>query len=177
MEAFNDAVKKMKKYQELDGYVFHGTLDDYLESLKRGIDLSVGRAEPTDFNSKDSKVFYVTGALDQARLWARNRAFLRGGAPVVIKYEFNHTLNALKSKYSWLILDNYDKWAEFVTACRKGEKEHSYDAVEGPVLMNPDETLSGEEEPKADGHQIALCSEDLANELKYVTVDIIGDTE
>ena len=32
----------MKKYRELDGHVFHGILDDYLESLKRGIDLSVG---------------------------------------------------------------------------------------------------------------------------------------
>ena len=173
---FSNSVEKIKKFEKGGGNIFDGTLDSHLESLTKGVDLSAGRVEATDFNSKHSKVFYVTADWDQAKLWARNRANLRGGAPGVVEYKFKDTLESLKSRYSWHTLDNYVEWAEFVKACRNEEKIHPYDAVEGPYLVNPGRVKRGEQDPIADGHQIALCLQKIVQELQYITFNVIGDS-
>ena len=182
---FNDCITKIDKFHKGNGNgnIFRGILDSHLERLTLGTDHDLNvhakYGKPTDFSANCSNVYYVTGDWDQAILWARNHANLRGGAPGIVNYKFKDTLNSLKSRYSWYILDNYDQWSEFVKACRNcgnQEKIHSYDVVEGPYLVNPSKVERGEQDPIADGHQIALCSPKIVQELQYVTFNIIGDS-
>lgn len=121
--------------------------------------------------------FYVTKIQKQVERWALQRSRKTKSVGFVSVYEFtiNSSLNILKFEKMT------EAWLDFIIACRNGEK-HNYDIVEGP--MADDQVynwitlfLEGDISREAfweltkfkyPTHQLALCSEESLNCIKFV---------
>lgn len=134
--------------------LYHGTAKKYGGNIRRdGIDLSVQRAD-SDFG----RGFYTTTNKTQAHEWAARNA--DGGEVLhyrVPKGELDN-LNGLK-------FDRGDAdWESFVLHNRSFGSLHSYDTVEGPMLMNPPHALNGKP-PVPGGHQLSFHTDSAVNML------------
>lgn len=150
------------KFVDNDGEVlhfYHGTNSTAAESiLNDGIDLARGRFN-LDFNPAGKIGFYVTKDYNQAATWAQRIAGRNGGTPVVLKFAIpSGELGSLNGK---AFLNSTDEWAQFVAAGRRGELQHVYDYVEGPMLANPGAVKTGGILISV-GHQLAIFTEDAA---------------
>ena len=73
--------------------------------------------------------FYLTSLRDQAEKYAQR--FLRKGEDAFLNiYELDDELQGFTN----VVFEAYDnKWLDFVTACRKGQKHELYDIIEGGI--------------------------------------------
>ncbi len=73
--------------------------------------------------------FYLTSLRDQAEKYAQR--FLRKGEDAFLNiYELDDELQGFTS----IVFESYDnKWLDFITACRKGQKHELYDIIEGGI--------------------------------------------
>ena len=77
------------------------------------------------------KGFYVTTVREQAERWARRKADLFGGTPVVSRYRMCDDLSQFRVKRFPVDLM---EWIEFVCDCRDGKPTYQqYDIIIGPV--------------------------------------------
>jgi len=117
--------------------LFHGTVDRYVESIQRGIDLRWAR-KGTDFG----RGFYLTTSEGQARDWAISRAEDLGGKPAVLRFDVSRDAISELDTLWFVRADStaIDYW-RFVRHCRRG-RDHvrrssndRYDMVVGPVAV------------------------------------------
>lgn len=77
------------------------------------------------------KGFYVTTVREQAERWARRKADLFGGTPVVSRYRMRDDLLQFRIKR---FPDDLMEWIEFVCDCRDGKPIYQqYDIIIGKV--------------------------------------------
>ena len=77
------------------------------------------------------KGFYVTTVREQAERWARRKADLFGGTPVVSRYRMRDDLSQFRVKR---FPDDLMEWIEFVCDCRDGKPTYQqYDIIIGKV--------------------------------------------
>lgn len=77
------------------------------------------------------KGFYVTTVREQAERWARRKADLFGGTPVVSRYRMRDDLSQFRVKK---FPDDLMEWIEFVCDCRDGKPTYQqYDIIIGKV--------------------------------------------
>ena len=77
------------------------------------------------------KGFYVTTIREQAERWARRKADLFGGTPVVSRYRMRDDLSQFRVKR---FPDDLMEWIEFVCDCRDGKPIYQqYDIIIGKV--------------------------------------------
>ena len=77
------------------------------------------------------KGFYVTTIREQAERWARRKADLCGGTPVVSRYRMRDDLSQFRVKR---FPDDLMEWIEFVCDCRDGKPTYQqYDIIIGKV--------------------------------------------
>jgi len=77
------------------------------------------------------KGFYVTTVREQAERWARRKADLFGGTPVVSRYRMRDDLSQFRIKR---FPDDLMEWIEFVCDCRDGKPTYQqYDIIIGKV--------------------------------------------
>ena len=77
------------------------------------------------------KGFYVTTIREQAERWARRKADLFGGTPVVSRYRMRDDLSQFRVKR---FPDDLMEWIEFVCDCRDGKPTYQqYDIIIGKV--------------------------------------------
>ena len=77
------------------------------------------------------KGFYVTTIREQAERWARRKADLFGGTPVVSRYRMCDDLSQFRVKR---FPDDLMEWIEFVCDCRDGKPTYQqYDIIIGKV--------------------------------------------
>ena len=77
------------------------------------------------------KGFYVTTVREQAERWARRKADLFGGTPVVSRYRMCDDLSQFRVKR---FPDDLMEWIEFVCDCRDGKPTYQqYDIIIGKV--------------------------------------------
>jgi len=77
------------------------------------------------------KGFYVTTVREQAERWARRKADLFGGTPVVSRYRMRDDLSEFRIKR---FPDDLMEWIEFVCDCRDGKPTYQqYDIIIGKV--------------------------------------------
>ena len=77
------------------------------------------------------KGFYVTTVREQAEHWARRKADLFGGTPVVSRYRMRDDLSQFRVKR---FPDDLMEWIEFVCDCRDGKPTYQqYDIIIGKV--------------------------------------------
>ena len=77
------------------------------------------------------KGFYVTTVREQAERWARRKADLFGGTPVVSRYRMRDDLSQFRVRR---FPDDLMEWIEFVCDCRDGEPTYQqYDIIIGKV--------------------------------------------
>ncbi len=130
-------------------YLFHGTLDIYAKSIRKGVDVERGR-DRRDFG----RGFYTTTIKRQARAWAWQSALDYNDArsrsepevaPVVFSFQVDRNDLAGLQCLSFARADhNADDFWRFVQHCRAGAIGHArhvyhprfgewYDIVIGPV--------------------------------------------
>jgi RHS repeat-associated protein len=131
---------------------YHGTNSRGASSIHGdGIILSFGRSN-ADFNPTGKKGFYVTTDYVQAQKWAGSRP----GDPAIVELAVpNHKLQQLRGK---VFAEANAEWEQFVLAGRRGTLQHTFDYVEGPMILNPDHALTGLP-VEAGGHQLAIFTE------------------
>ena len=77
------------------------------------------------------KGFYVTTVREQAERWARRKADLFGGTPVVSRYRMRDDLSQFRVRR---FPDDLMEWIEFVCDCRDGKPTYQqYDIIIGKV--------------------------------------------
>ena len=77
------------------------------------------------------KGFYVTTIREQAERWARRKADLFGGTPVVSRYRMRDDLSQFRVRR---FPDDLMEWIEFVCDCRDGKPTYQqYDIIIGKV--------------------------------------------
>lgn len=77
------------------------------------------------------KGFYVTTVREQAERWARRKADLFGGTPVVSRYRMRDNLSQFRVRR---FPDDLMEWIEFVCDCRDGKPTYQqYDIIIGKV--------------------------------------------
>lgn len=77
------------------------------------------------------KGFYVTTVREQAERWARRKADLFGGTPIVSRYRMRDDLSQFRVKR---FPDDLMEWIEFVCDCRDGKPTYQqYDIIIGKV--------------------------------------------
>lgn len=77
------------------------------------------------------KGFYVTSFREQAERWARRKADLLNGKPVVNQYTMSDNTNGLAIK---TFSDDLIEWIDFVCGCRDGELFYKqFDIIIGKV--------------------------------------------
>ena len=77
------------------------------------------------------KGFYVTTIKEQAERWARRKADLFGGTPVVSQYSMSDDVSQFRVKR---FPDDLMEWIEFVCDCRDGKPIYQeYDLIIGKV--------------------------------------------
>lgn len=106
--------------------LYHGTNIDFDE-----IDLS--KSKP---NKDFGQGFYLSADMRQAKEMAEARVELVGGAPIILKYNFDERL-LNNGELKVLQFDDYtEEWANFILANRNNnikEPVHDYDIVKGPI--------------------------------------------
>jgi hypothetical protein len=112
----------------------HGTIDLYVPSILRAIDVTIGR-EATDFSTG----FYTTTNLRQARAHARNLLYRKrsSGARRGVVLSFTVDRDAMAGlRFAAFVRATADFW-ELVDWCRGGNGSHHaagyYDIVVAPV--------------------------------------------
>ncbi len=121
-----------------DLVLFHGTtLVSAQGIINSRIDLTLGR-QALDFGIG----FYTTTSEDQARGWARKKAFAPD-TPALVRYEVSRNALALLEFLAFVRSDNmaHDFW-DFVVYCRSGNIGHArgkdipyFDVVVGPLVQ------------------------------------------
>ncbi|MCP9270521.1 DUF3990 domain-containing protein, partial [Xenorhabdus sp. XENO-1] len=125
------------------------------EGTKTKIDLSKGNGG-RDFDPKGKKGFYVTASKQQALKWADMR-----NLPTLATFEIpNSELAKLNIKVlNTSTSKGKDLWLRVVTAGRNQTLVHSYDGIDGPMLMNPEKHFKLGHAPSIRGHQLALYTQ------------------
>lgn len=75
--------------------------------------------------------FYATSNREQAESWARRRANVFGGRPIINRYEMSDDFSGLQVK---TFPEDLMAWIDFVCDCRDGKNVYSgYDIIMGRV--------------------------------------------
>ena len=113
--------------------LYHGTGRSGADAIRsNGIDLSVQRPD-SDFG----RGFYTTRDADQAAEWAGRKP--GGGAVLHYRMPVDELAKLRTLKFPTADAD----WENFVLHNRSFGPLHDYDAVDGPMLLNPDHALDG----------------------------------
>jgi RHS repeat-associated protein len=135
--------------------LYHGTYGSAADNIiANGINPAIS-PRPMDFGFGG---FYVTNDPRQALKWAHRLAGMNKDVPAVLHFRVPKSeLDKLNSK----IFDGpSDELAEFIRRHRldrTGADMHSYEMVEGPMVLNPGPFKKGAE-GNFGGHQVALYS-------------------
>lgn len=132
---------------------YHGTNSAGADQIGNGIDLGSGR-NALDFNPANSGGFYVTNNYTQAVERAQRQASRRGGTATVLVFDIPES--ALESLNGQHFASADDAWAAFVREGRANTLVHSFDFVEGPMLLNP---FKPAQAARGSGHQLAIFSD------------------
>lgn len=107
--------------------------------------------------------FYLTDIRTQAEDWAKKKAEIFGGAPVLQEYELDESA-LLSSELNVLVFDiPTEEWATFIhkNRSRKACFHHDYDIVVGPIADDGVAYLIGRYD------EGTLTIADLVRELEY----------
>lgn len=143
--------------------LYHATKDKKsAEAVGKGIDLSKSRIA-LDFNPEDQGGFYVTNRYGQAEEWAGNKGVVleyQVPSKELSKFHFCYWRMTEEEKGLWFSSrEKKEDWQEFVDDGRRNRLRHSYDFVEGPMLLNPSKTYEeGWRKARWGGHQLAMFS-------------------
>ncbi|MCZ4097758.1 DUF6531 domain-containing protein [Streptomyces sp. H39-C1] len=137
--------------------LYHGTTGAGLDGiLKNGIDPTFS-TRAMDFGRGG---FYVTNDANQARQWATRLADRAGGTAEVLHFRVPKSeLDNLTSK---IFHGPSDDLASFIRHHRNGCAMHSFEMVEGPMLLNL-RAFRGGADGVFKGHQIAIFSSKAAD--------------
>ena len=133
--------------------LYHGTNVDFDR-----IDIAKSKAYK-DFGQG----FYLTDIRNQAEDWAKKKAEIFGGTPVLQEYEFDEFLLS-SSELKVLVFDvPTEEWATFIhkNRSRKACFRHDYDIVVGPIADDGVAYLIGRYD------EGTLTIADLVRELEY----------
>lgn len=133
--------------------LYHGTNVDFDR-----IDVTKSKAYK-DFGQG----FYLTDIRTQAEDWAKKKAEIFGGTPVLQEYEFDETALGLPN-LNVLVFDSpTEEWATFIhqNRSRKTRFHHDYDIVVGPIADDGVAYLIGRYD------EGTLTIADLVRELEY----------
>ncbi|MDJ0341171.1 RHS repeat-associated core domain-containing protein [Streptomyces sp. H10-C2] len=136
--------------------LYHGTTGSGLDGiLRNGIDPTFS-TRAMDFGQGG---FYVTSDANQARQWATRLADRAGDTAEVLHFRVPKSeLDTLTSK---IFHGPSDDLAEFIRHHRNGGAMHSFEMVEGPMLLNLRAFRRGAD-GVFKGHQIAIFSSQAA---------------
>ncbi|WP_211287886.1 DUF3990 domain-containing protein, partial [Xenorhabdus hominickii] len=136
------------------------------------IDLSKGLGRK-DFDPVGMKGFYSTELKEQALDWGNKKKY-----PTLTTFEIP---NSELAKLNIKVFDpnspaDMKEWARYVREGRKGTLVHHYDAVSGPMLMNPSDFKKGAP-PKIEGQQLALYTQKAADmfDTHQISVNPLAD--
>ena len=133
--------------------LYHGTNVDFDR-----IDVTKSKAYK-DFGQG----FYLTNIRTQAEDWAKKKAEIFGGMPVLQEYEFDEAALGLPN-LNVLVFDSpTEEWATFIhqNRSRKTRFHHDYDIVVGPIADDGVAYLIGRYD------EGTLTIADLVRELEY----------
>jgi hypothetical protein len=136
--------------------LYHATDSTGAVNLARGIDVTKGRHK-LDFNPKNTGGFYVTNDKSQAEKWAKITQQRNGvvGSGVVVEYQVP-TPDLEAHPYS-AFSEVTEDWKDTVVKGRRNRLLHDYSWVEGPMLLNPRQSIRrGIPAALGGGHQIAI---------------------